>query len=109
MGSKGGEEVAAMVRAFQSRRDYVVYRLEEIPGVKVAPIHGAFYALPDLRDFVSDPDRPDRRLCVGPGFGPLPDVDALCQYVLQEYLLALVPGDAFGAPTCVRISYAASM
>ena len=37
------------------------------------------------------------------------DVDALARYLVQEANVALVPGDAFGAPSCIRISYAASM
>jgi len=102
MGVRGGDEVAEMVRAFQERRDYVVARLTAIDGVKLAPIGGAFYALPDLSAFFG----PGRS---AEGFGPVPDCDALCRFVIQDGLLALVPGDAFGVPSCVRISYAASM
>lgn len=32
-----------------------------------------------------------------------------CSYLIEKANVALVPGDAFGAPTCIRISYAASM
>lgn len=36
--------------------------------------------------------------------------DPLCpRYLIEKANVALVPGDAFGAPTCIRISYAASM
>ena len=50
----------------------------------------------------------------GPGvdakeFGPVPDVDTLCRYLIEKAQVALVPGDAFGISTCLRISYAASM
>ena len=38
-----------------------------------------------------------------------PDVDTLCQYFVKAAGVALVPGDAFGAPTCVRLSYAAGL
>lgn len=43
------------------------------------------------------------------GYGAIPDADALCMYLIQQAHVALVPGDAFGAPNCIRISYAASM
>lgn len=44
-----------------------------------------------------------------PDFGPIDDVDALCRFLVQAANVALVPGDAFGAPECIRISYAASI
>jgi hypothetical protein len=43
------------------------------------------------------------------GFGAIPTTEALCTYLLQAALVALVPGEAFGAPGTLRISYAASM
>lgn len=102
MGNHGGPLVAEMVAAFQERRDYVVQRLQEIPGIVLASPQGAFYVLPDVSAFVG----PGAEAA---GFGPVPDVDALARYLVQEANVALVPGDAFGAPTCLRISYAASM
>lgn len=65
-------------------------------------LQGAFYVLPDMSQFF------------GPGveakeYGPVPDADALAMYLIQQAHVALVPGDAFGAPNCIRISYAASM
>jgi len=42
-------------------------------------------------------------------FGPVPDVDTLCRYLIEKAQVALVPGDAFGIDSCLRISYAASM
>eukprot|EP00959_Pyramimonas_sp_CCMP1952_P442402 9261350-Pyramimonas_sp.AAC.2 len=102
MGVKGGEPVAEMVRAFEKRRDYVVERLRGIEGIKLGSPDGAFYVMPDVTAFF------------GPGveakdFGPVPDVDTLCRYLIEKAQLALVPGDAFGIDTCLRISYAASM
>jgi hypothetical protein len=65
-------------------------------------LQGAFYVLPDMSAFF------------GPGveakgYGPIPDADALAMYLIQQAHVALVPGDAFGAPDCIRVSYAASM
>lgn len=103
LGERGGEPVAAMVDAFRARRDYVVARLRAMPGVALPSTpDGAFYALPDVSALVGPG-------AAAPGFGAIPDGDALCRYLLERALVALVPGDAFGAPTCVRISYAASL
>lgn len=100
---KGGPPVAAMVAAFRERRDVVVARLRAIPGVSLPSTpDGAFYALPDVSGLVGPG-------ASAPGFGPIPDGDTLCRYLLETALVALVPGDAFGAPSCVRLSYAASL
>jgi aspartate/glutamate/aspartate-prephenate aminotransferase len=65
-------------------------------------LQGAFYVLPDMSAFFGP--------CVeAKGYGPIPDADALAMYLIQQAHVALVPGDAFGAPACIRISYAASM
>ena len=104
-GERGGEPVAGMVAAFLERRDYVCARLRAIPGVSLPSTpDGAFYALPDVSSLVGE-----GAVRVSGGFGPVADGDALCAYLLQEALVALVPGEAFGAPECVRLSYAASM
>lgn len=102
MGTHGGPLVGDMIVAFQERRDYVVQRLQEIPGVIISPPDGAFYVLPDFSNFIGEGASAE-------GFGPVPDVDALARYLIEKAHVALVPGDAFGAPTCIRISYAASM
>eukprot|EP00242_Pyramimonas_sp_CCMP2087_P010293 CAMPEP_0198212326 /NCGR_PEP_ID=MMETSP1445-20131203/25653_1 /TAXON_ID=36898 /ORGANISM="Pyramimonas sp., Strain CCMP2087" /LENGTH=457 /DNA_ID=CAMNT_0043886745 /DNA_START=146 /DNA_END=1519 /DNA_ORIENTATION=+ len=102
LGFAGGEPVAEMVSAFEKRRDFVVERLRKIDGIKLGSPDGAFYVMPDVSAFF------------GPGvealgFGPVPDVDTLCRYLIEKAQVALVPGDAFGIDTCLRISYAASM
>ncbi|KAK9814283.1 hypothetical protein WJX72_003389 [[Myrmecia] bisecta] len=102
LGLKGGEPVKRMVHAFQERREYVVKRLREIKGIKLAEPQGAFYVLPEMTAFFGDGVTVD-------GFGPIPDADMLCRYLVEKAHVALVPGDAFGAPDCMRISYAASL
>jgi aspartate/glutamate/aspartate-prephenate aminotransferase len=77
-------------------------RLQQIPGVTVDPPQGAFYVMPEVSAFVGEGVQ-------ARGWGPVPDVDALCRYLVEVANVALVPGDAFGAPSCIRISYAASM
>jgi Aminotransferase class I and II len=63
---------------------------------------GAFYVLPEVTAFFGPGVHAE-------GFGAVPDVDALAMYLIQTAHVALVPGDAFGAPDCLRISYAASL
>ncbi|GJP44690.1 hypothetical protein CLOM_g4051 [Closterium sp. NIES-68] len=99
LGPHGGATVAAMVDAFRRRRDMLVARLESIPGVKLAVPQGAFYLFPDVSSFYGRS---------GPGFGPITDSESMCRYLLERGQVALVPGEAFGAPECIRISYAAS-
>ncbi|KAK9905854.1 hypothetical protein WJX75_007613 [Coccomyxa subellipsoidea] len=102
LGPAGGQPVAAMRAAFLERRDYVMERLQRIEGVRVAAPDGAFYVLPDLSAFFGPDVHADE-------FGLIPDADTLCRYILEKGNVALVPGDAFGAPDCLRISYAASL
>lgn len=77
-------------------------RFREIPGVKLAEPQGAFYVLPEMSSFFG----PGAQAA---GFGPVPDSDTFCRYLIEKANVAVVPGDAFGAPACIRISYAASM
>ncbi|DBA70492.1 TPA: Aspartate aminotransferase, cytoplasmic isozyme 1, variant 3 [Trebouxia sp. C0005] len=102
LGPKGGQPVQRMREAFQQRRDFVVKQLQQIPGVTLVEPKGAFYCLPVMASFFGPSASAD-------GFGAIPDADTLCRYLLETGLVATVPGDAFGAPDCIRISYAASM
>ena len=74
----------------------------ELPGLSVVNPQGAFYVLPDFSAFYG----PE---VSAQGFGDIPDGDTLCRYLLEVAHVALVPGEAFGVPECLRISYAASM
>lgn len=102
LGPRGGEPVRAMVEAFRRRRDLVCARIRETRReIVLNDPTGAFYVFPDVSGLVGDG-------CEAEGFGPVPDADALCRYLLEKAQVALVPGSAFGAPECVRISYAAA-
>jgi aspartate aminotransferase len=92
------EGVEAMAREFTARRDLVVERLRAIPGLRTTVPDGAFYVFPDVGAFL------ERR---GPD-GPVGTATALAMYLLRHAGVALVPGESFGAPTHVRLSYAAS-
>jgi len=87
-----------MISAFESRRKLVLDALNEIEGVKTNVPEGAFYVFPDVSYFY------------GKSFNgnTIKDANDLAMYLLDEGLVALVTGEAFGAPNCIRISYATS-
>ncbi len=92
--------VRAMVAAFRERRDYVLERLARIDGVRCPKPEGAFYLFPDVSAFFGTTAPSGRRI---------EGSQDLCFYLLEEHDVALVPGDAFGGPDGLRLSYAASM
>jgi aspartate aminotransferase len=89
------EPVDTMRAAFKERRDFVVKRLSEIPGFRILPPQGAFYAFVNVRTAIDA--------------SPFEDVDAWVKALLDEEKVAVVPGSAFGSPDHIRISYATSM
>jgi len=92
-------EMDYMKEAFEERRAKVGEWLREIPGLKVNQPEGAFYFFPDVSALFGS-SIGDRKIN---------DAADLCMYLLEEALVALVPGDAFGSPECIRISYASSL
>ncbi|KAG5611622.1 hypothetical protein H5410_022903 [Solanum commersonii] len=100
LGYAGGEAVATMLKAFRERRDFLVKSFVEIDSVKISEPRGAFYLFIDLSAYYGvEVD----------GFGTVNNSESLCRYLLDKSQVALVPGDAFGDDTCIRISYAASL
>jgi aspartate aminotransferase len=87
-----------MRRAFLRRRDLICKLLEEVEGLKVRVPQGAFYVMPDVSYYFGKSD----------GNTTIKDSDELVLYLLDKAQVALVGGIAFGAPGCIRISYAAS-
>ncbi len=87
-----------MISAFKKRRDLVLSLLGEIPGIKINNPDGAFYVFPDCSSFFGKEYNGTT----------ISNSDQLCMYLLEEGLVALVGGEAFGDPNCFRISYAAS-
>jgi len=87
-----------MIVAFNNRRRLVLAALNEMEGVRANVPVGAFYVFPDVSSFF------------GKSYNGtvVKDANDLCLYLLAEALVALVSGDAFGDPNCIRISYAAS-
>lgn len=87
--------VGMMVKAFKERHDYVYNALCSMDGVQVTAADGTFYSFPSFQKVIE-------RL------GLANDI-ALAELFLNEAGVALVPGSAFGAEGCMRISFATSM
>lgn len=87
-----------MESAYLRRRDLVLDLLRDIPGIKTHVPEGAFYFFPDVTAFFGKSD----------GDMVINDADDFCLYILKEAHVSLVTGAAFGAPDCIRLSYAAS-
>lgn len=87
-----------MIAAFEGRRKLVLEALGKIEGVKANVPEGAFYVFPDVSYFY------------GKSYNgrEIKDCNDLAMYLLDEALVALVTGEAFGDPNCIRISYATS-
>ncbi len=98
-GLKGDQtDTKKMAEAYLRRRDLVIGLLREIPGFKVNTPEGAFYSFPDVSSYFGKSD----------GSFTVKDADDLCLYILNNAYVSLVTGAAFGAPDCIRLSFAAS-
>lgn len=91
-------EVSYMQKAFHMRRDLMLDLLSEIPGIKTNTPKGAFYIFPDISYYFGKKS----------GTQLIQNSNDFCMYLLNDAHVALVSGAAFGTPSCVRISYAAS-
>ncbi|MBJ6119316.1 pyridoxal phosphate-dependent aminotransferase [Pontibacter sp. BT310] len=96
---QGGKDSAIEMRnAYFRRRNLVLELMNDIPGFKTNVPEGAFYIFPDVSYY----------------FGmsyegkTIQNALDLCMYLLTDALVAVVSGEAFGAPQCVRFSYATS-
>ena len=87
-----------MKEKFLSRRDMLLKELNNIKGIKCNIPEGAFYIFPDISYYFGKRD----------GDTIVKDANDLCMYLLNNCYVALVSGEPFGNPECVRISYAAS-
>lgn len=87
-----------MVAAFQRRKELVYDLMKDIPGIKMNQPKGAFYFFPDVSSYYGKSYNGE----------VIKDATDLCMFLLNKGLVALVSGDAFGNPECLRISYATS-
>lgn len=95
----GGPFTDKMVIEFDRRRRVIVERLNAIPGVSCRLPGGAFYAFPNIGGVLGRQ---------GPA-GLVRSPQDVAQYLLKEARVAVVPGEAFGSHSHIRLSYATSM
>ena len=92
------EPTKEMARTYLKRRNMVLELLNDIPGLKTNVPTGAFYFFPDISYYIGKSD----------GKTTIKTGDDLAMYILTSAHVSTVGGDAFGAPNCIRLSYAAS-
>lgn len=93
------DSVVSMAAAFEKRRDFVVPRLNAIPGISCTMPHGAFYVFPQVSDLLGRSYQGQR----------LQTPTDFADFLLDEAGVAIVPGEGFGDNTSFRLSYASSM
>lgn len=91
--------VQEMVGAFDERRRFLHRALCELPGIRCTLPRGAFYMFPNVSDYFGARWKEQK----------LDSAQALCSFLLEEEGVAMVPGEAFGSPQHLRISYATSL
>ena len=91
--------VEEMRRAFERRRDLIVRLAKEVPGLEVNVPEGAFYLFPKCSAYFGKKAADGRVINTS---------DDLAMYLLEVGHVACVGGTSFGAPECIRMSYATS-
>jgi aspartate aminotransferase len=90
--------VVAMRTAFKNRRDLALMQLKEVPGFEIREPKGAFYLFPQVTQIFGKSN----------GSITINNATDLSLYLLETANVATVTGEAFGAPECLRLSYATS-
>ncbi len=90
--------VTRMVEAFDERRKLIVARMSEILEIEIPPPTGAFYLFADVSGLFGSVHKGSEIRCA----------TDLATYLLDAARVAVVPGEGFGAPHCIRLSYAMS-
>ena len=90
--------VEEMRQAFERRRNLIVELAKNIPGMEVNNPQGAFYLFPKCDSFYGK----------SVGDRTINDAEDLAMYLLEVGHVACVGGTSFGAPECIRMSYATS-
>ena len=88
-----------MVKEFKLRKQRVIELLKEIPGIKYTEPDGAFYIFPEVKSYFGKKA----------GNEVINNASDLCMYLLNTAHVSTVSGDAFGEPSCIRISFANNM
>jgi aspartate aminotransferase len=89
-----------MLDAFRNRREKVMNFLNEIPNIKYMMPPGAFYVFPDVSFYFGKKTKQGDLIA---------NADDLCMYLLNVAHVSTVTGAAFGAPNCIRLSFANSI
>ena len=92
------EPVEEMRKAFERRRDLIVRLAKDVPGFEVNVPQGAFYLFPKCSSFYGKSAHGRT----------ITNSDELAMYLLEVGHVACVGGTSFGAPECIRMSYATS-
>jgi aspartate aminotransferase len=92
------DDALHMRDAYLRRRDLIKGLLDEVPGIRTNTPQGAFYIFPDVSYYFGKTD----------GTLTIQNSYDFCMYLLNIAHVSIVDGESFGAPQCVRISFAAS-
>ena len=87
--------IGVMLKAFQERHDFVVERLNQIPGIECLPTDGTFYVFPKVQKLIESLDGVNNDLDLG-------------EFLIEKASVAVVPGSAFGLGGYMRLSIATS-
>ena len=93
------EKLSSMLQSFEERRNYIVERMNRIPGISCIKPEGAFYVMMNLEKILGKSVHGVE----------ITNDDVFADAFLKHGLVAVVPGSGFGAPNFVRWSYATSM
>lgn len=93
------QEVENMRISFNKRRQLMSQMIADIHGMNCPEPQGAFYYFPDVSHYFGQTTADSKRIM---------NSDDLCMYLLETAHVATVSGSAFGTPSCIRLSYAAS-
>ncbi len=96
---EAGEDVRRMAAEFERRRDAIVALLAKLPGVTCVPPAGAFYVFPNVTGLFGRAIG-GRKVACG---------QDVAEALLETTRVAVVPGEAFGSPDHVRISFSCAM
>lgn len=91
--------VEEMRKEFEERRNYIIKRLNDMPGISCFSPKGAFYVMPNIKSYYGKSHK---------GYTINNPVD-MCDYLLDESRIAVVTGTAFLAMDNIRISYSNSL
>jgi aspartate aminotransferase len=96
---ESGDDVSRMAAEFEKRRNSIVAKLKEIPGVSCVPPAGAFYVFPNVSGLFGRAIGGKKVTCG----------QDVAEALLETAKVAVVPGEAFGSPDHIRISFSCSM